>query len=164
MIPAASTVSFVTGMWFVFDVAGTQVALWASSFSGKEEVYVAGQQVAEARRLRRASSHTVTVDGQDYTLDLAVVSHWRCQYACSLSQAGVTLQRQMTQFSRSPMEAIGWGVMLAALFYVMLELDLGLWLGMGVLLAAIGVFMHALSKRAFAVVPAPAAAEPAGGS
>lgn len=164
MIPAASTVSFVTGMWFVFDVAGTQVALWASAFSGKEEVYVAGQKVSEARRMRRASSHTIAVDGKDCTLDLSVVSHWRCQYACNLSHDGAVQQRQMTQFSRSPLEAVAWGVLLAVLFYVMLELDLGLWLGMGVLLALIALFMHALSRRAFAVVPAPAAAEPAGGS
>lgn len=163
MIPAASTISFVTGMWFVFDHAGTQIALWASTLTGREEVYVAGQKVSDARRLRFTSAHRFTHDGSEYSLDLNVVSHWSCKYACTLRRDGVPLERQMTQFSRSAPEAAAWGALLLALFYVMFELDLEFWLGLGLLLAALAAFMHAISRRAFAVVPVQLAAEPAGG-
>jgi len=163
MIPSASTVSFVTGMWFVFDHAGTQIALWASTLTGKEELYVAGQKVAQARRLRFASAHPFTLDGVEYSVDLSVVSHWSCKYRCTLAREGVALESQMTQFSRSPLEAAAWAALLVAMLYLVFELDLAFWLGMGLLLAALAAFMHAMSRRAFAVVPVQLAAEPAGG-
>jgi hypothetical protein len=163
MIPSASSVSFLTGLWFVFDVEGTQVALWASALTGKEELYVAGQKVSEARRMRRTSAHRFTLEGAEYTLDLGVVSQLRCKYACTLLRDGVAVQRQVTQYKRSPLEGIAWGALLAVVLYALLELDLALWLGMGLVLAALAAFLHGLARRAFEVVPVPPSTESAFG-
>lgn len=71
-----SFLSLSKGLNFYFDTEGSQVYLWASAFSGKEQVYVNDTLVSSGRSWRKSNRHNFTINGTPYSVVTGVRS-WK---------------------------------------------------------------------------------------
>lgn len=71
-----SFLSMSKGLNFYFDTEGSQIYLWGSAFSGKEEVYVNDTLVSSARSWRKTNRHHFTINGTPYSVVTGVRS-WK---------------------------------------------------------------------------------------
>ena len=72
----AMEVDWKRGVRCYFDVDDVTIELWASYWTGREEVRVDGELVSSVRSLRMSTTHAFTWNGIDY--ELVVTCHlWR---------------------------------------------------------------------------------------
>jgi hypothetical protein len=87
-IPSTSSASALRGLWFVFQHAGLRFALWTSSLTGKEEVYLNDALVAVRRKIALTSVHELAVGGSKYSLELTTKNLRRGIFECVLRENG----------------------------------------------------------------------------
>jgi hypothetical protein len=97
-IPATSSASATRGIWFVFDHAGHSIALWVSSFTGKEELYVNGVLTRERRKIALNATHEFEIGDSQYQLRLTTISIRRGIFECLLSENGLVVAGQQTEY------------------------------------------------------------------
>lgn len=97
-VPDRSRGSALRGLWFVFEQEGHTFALWTSSITGKEEVYVDGQLVATKTKIALTSVHTVGVGGKEYTIALSTPHLTKGVFQVTLARSGRVLQGWATRF------------------------------------------------------------------
>lgn len=97
-IPSQSTASAISGLWFVFSRSETAIALWVSSITGKEEVYVGGKLVARRRTIGFTSSYAVTVGSVAYTLCLKTRNVRKGIFECTLLNDGQVIDGYVTEY------------------------------------------------------------------
>jgi len=158
-IPATSTGSLLGGLWFVFQHEGHQLALWVSSFSGKEEVFVDGLLVATRRKISLSSSHSVLVNAEAFTLSLSVVSLKAGVFQATLERSGKKLQGWTSRYvTRSSMLiSVAPFAVLAALAFSLFN-DSAPWYTVYlVALAALGLLAWATRGQGYGFVVEPMA-------
>lgn len=82
-------VHWKNGIQSWFDLDGITIEVWASSWSGKEEVRIDGQVVSSLRSLRRKSVHRFTDDGHEYKITVACLAFGTGTFEISLFRDGV---------------------------------------------------------------------------
>jgi hypothetical protein len=97
-IPSKPSASGLHGLWFVFHHAGHQLALWVSSFTGKEEFYLDGSLVAERRKISLTSAHEVVAGGIKYSLKLSTRNLRRGMFECVLYENGSQVAALETEY------------------------------------------------------------------
>ena len=97
-IPPSSSASAIRGLWFVFQDAGASIAIWVSSLSGKEELYVNGALMATRRKIALSSTHEVEVNGSKYTVCLSTKNLRRGVFQCVLSRNGAPVEGWETEY------------------------------------------------------------------
>lgn len=70
---AGLSISATRGIRSYFDIDGITISVWASSWSGMEEVRVDGELVSRLRSLRRSSEHRFSHAGVDYRVEVTCV-------------------------------------------------------------------------------------------
>lgn len=75
MIPERSEGSLKQGLWFVFHDGDNRIQVWASSFSGKEKVYLNGELVSEFKSYKKQSSHSFE-DKNGHTYEVKFNTAW----------------------------------------------------------------------------------------
>ena len=91
-LPTHSMWSLAGGLWFVFDVDGTPVRLWAASLSGRERLYVGDKVVSQARGYRKTSVHHFEIGGESYEVRLVLTTSPRRRVTCDLLRQGTRVQ------------------------------------------------------------------------
>jgi hypothetical protein len=86
------------GYKFSFEDEGNVIEAWFSAVSGLEKVYVNGQLVAEQRNLSRKSVNTFSIDGNEYSTGLEIVSALKGPILCTLQKNGKNFRRQKLIF------------------------------------------------------------------
>lgn len=97
-IPSNPSVSGLHGLWFVFHQAGHQLALWTSSFTGREEFYLDGALVTERRKISLTSAHEVVAGGVKYSLELRTRNLRRGMFECALRENGILVAALETEY------------------------------------------------------------------
>jgi len=97
-VPPSSSASAIGGIWFVFQHAGQSVALWVSSFTGKEELHLNGALSSERRKIALSSSHEFELNGSRYVLNLATRNLRRGVFECALRENGQVVAVQQTEY------------------------------------------------------------------
>jgi hypothetical protein len=122
-----SQVSIKDGFWFFFEDKEIEIAANASTFSGKETVYVNDNPVSEKRNYGTLSLHNVQYMGKHYRLKFDVINIWTQKIECSLSIDG------KIQFTETKAYIAGgvWGF---------LKL-LGFWIGVGITVSFVAGFL-----------------------
>ena len=112
-----SNVTIKDGFWFFFEDEGIEIAANASTFSGKETVYVNDNPVSEKRSYGVLSLHNFQYKGKHYRVKFDVVNIWTQKVQCSLSING------KVQFTETKAYLTGgaWGFIK----------QLGFWIGIG---------------------------------
>gem|GEM_PF-5810840 len=90
--------SALRGFWFVFDHANRRFALWVSSLTGKEELYLDGRLVAQRRKIAFTSVHQVLAGGTTFSLTLTTKTLWRGAFQCVLREDGTVLAGLETEY------------------------------------------------------------------
>ncbi|AYM98071.1 hypothetical protein EAG14_20500 [Acidovorax sp. 1608163] len=98
IIPSTPSASALHGLWFVFQHAGHRFALWTSSLTGKEEVYLNGVLVAVRRKIALTSVHELAVGEATYSLELTTRNLRRGVFECVLRQDGVAVAVLETEY------------------------------------------------------------------
>lgn len=98
IVPLVPSASAIHGFWFVFAYEGHQFALWVSSITGKEALYVDGALAATRRKISMTSVHEVAVAGAKYTLELRTESLSRGKFKCVLHDNGVPVAALETEY------------------------------------------------------------------
>ena len=97
-IPEHSTYSTRGGMWFVFKAEEHALALWISSLTGKEELYVNGELQATKRAISLSSTHNIEIGKSRYTVELNTRQLKEGRFECTLSRDGELIQGFTTQY------------------------------------------------------------------
>jgi len=97
-IPEHSTYTTLGGMWFIFRTNEHALALWISSLTGKEELYVNGELQATKRAISLSSTHTVEIGRSRYTVALSTRQLKEGRFECTLSRDGEFVQGFATQY------------------------------------------------------------------
>lgn len=74
-----------------FDIDGITIEVWASSWSGKEEVRVDGQVVSSLRSLRRKSIHRFRHGDHDYKVTVTCLAFGTGTFQITLFRDGVEI-------------------------------------------------------------------------
>lgn len=72
-----------------FDIDGITIEVWASSWSGMEEVRIDGKIVSRLRSLRRGSTHRFEHDGHEYQVTVACLAFGTGTFQITLFRDGV---------------------------------------------------------------------------
>lgn len=99
MIPSKSSASTIGGIWFVFSSCHPSVAIWFSSFTGKQKVFVNGALVAEGRSFTGNATYPFTFESSDYVVELRLENMSKGIYRCTLSVNGVPIESCETLYS-----------------------------------------------------------------
>lgn len=84
-LPIENKGSFRTGIYFVFKDADNIITFWGSCFSGKEIVYLNGNNVAESRRMKMDAEHKFKDEaGNAYTIKLQTINALKGIIECRL--------------------------------------------------------------------------------
>jgi hypothetical protein len=97
-VPHQSSASALRGLWFVFEQEGHTFAIWASSITGKEEVYVDGHLIATRRKIALSSIHSVSAGGNEYTITLSTPHLAKGVFRATLARSGRVLQGWTTRY------------------------------------------------------------------
>jgi hypothetical protein len=79
-----STVTIRNGYWFFFEDQGTEIAVNASAFSGKETVYMNDNPVSEKRSMGVISLHNFQYNGKHYRIKFDVLNILTQKIECTL--------------------------------------------------------------------------------
>jgi hypothetical protein len=124
-IPSSPSASVLQGLWFVFHHGNHRIALWTSSFTGREELYVDDALVAEKRTLALVSSFEFAVGATQYAVELSTRNLLRGISSCVLRADGVSvaaLELDYVVHRRSLQRALAISMVAGALF---VELKVG---------------------------------------
>jgi len=83
-----SKVTIKDGFWFFFEDDGIEIAVNASTFSGKETVYVNDNPVSEKRSYAVLSLHNFQYKGKHYRVKFDVINILTQKVECSLAING----------------------------------------------------------------------------
>lgn len=72
-----------------FDIDGITIEVWASSWSGMEEIRIDERIVSRKRSLRRSSSHRFAHGGHDYEIQVACVAFGSGTFQIKLFRDGI---------------------------------------------------------------------------
>lgn len=72
-----------------FDLDGITIEVWASSWSGREEIRVDGQLVSRLRSFRRSSRHEFRHGGHDYAVEFSCLAFGSGTFRITLYRDGV---------------------------------------------------------------------------
>ncbi|WP_339721180.1 hypothetical protein [uncultured Paraglaciecola sp.] len=122
-----SKVTIKEGFWFFFEDEGIEITANASTFSGKETVYVNDNPVSEKRSYGTLSLHNFQYNGKHYRVKFDVLNIWTQKVECTLSIDGTV------QFTETKAYINGgvWGFLR----------QLGVWIGIGVTLGLVVGFL-----------------------
>ncbi len=98
IVPELSNASTFLGFWFVFSNEEQKIALWASSITGKQCVYVDGELVSSVRSLLVQSRHTFSVCGDEYEIEVAIEKLKRGVFRCTLKRNGFAVDAYVTEY------------------------------------------------------------------
>ncbi len=84
----ALAIHWKNGIQSWFDIDGITIEVWASSWSGKEEVRIEGRVISSLRSLRRKSVHRFTHDGHDYKVTVACLAFGTGTFQITLFRDG----------------------------------------------------------------------------
>ena len=101
-VPSTSSASALRGLWFVFQHAGLRFALWTSSLTGKEELYLNDALVAVRRKIALTSVHELAVSGATYSLELTTRNLRRGIFECVLRENGSPVAALETEYVARP--------------------------------------------------------------
>lgn len=142
-VPNHSSASALRGLWFVFKHEGHKIALWVSSLTGKEEVYVDSHLVATRRKISLTSVHTVCVNDHMYTISLTTLALSKGCFQATLLRSGEVVQAWRTSYKSRKSTAVSVLTIAAipALLFVEYGTTLPSWLGIsGLVLVSAGSF------------------------
>jgi len=138
VVPKASSASILRGFWFVFGGSDLDLALWLSTISGKEELYVNGHQVSQSREMALSSSHVHREGNTTYEVVVKATSVRRAEVECSLSRDGVLQEIVRSKLVQprlwlrlAVIASIGVSMFFAA------RSGMSLWLALGVLVPTV---------------------------
>ncbi|PTT37839.1 hypothetical protein DBR23_16225 [Acidovorax sp. HMWF018] len=97
-VPSTSSASVFGGLWFVFQHADNRFALWISSLTGKEELYLNDALVAVRRKIALTSVHELTLNGSKYSLELSTKNMRRGIFECVLRENGHPVAALATEY------------------------------------------------------------------
>jgi len=147
-VPIAPSASVTGGLWFVFEQSGGHVALWVSSLTGKEELYVNGTLAATRRKIALSSVHEVEINGVKYTVSLSTRNLRRGVFECVLFRTGVAVAGWETEYvsHRRWQQTAGTVVGAALLTYLGIKWALSfMWVAVGI--AVVACLSYALFSR-----------------
>jgi hypothetical protein len=162
-IPEHSSASALRGLWFVFEQEGHSFAIWTSSITGKEEVYVDGQLVATRRKIALTSVHTVSAGGSEFTISLSTPHLAKGVFQATLARSGHVLQGWRTRFvtRRSTATSIISVVASAALIFAVLSRPAAPWyLVLGLLVVAVAPLVWSTAGRGYGYIVEPLSPAP----
>jgi hypothetical protein len=96
--PSTPSASAIRGIWFVFQHAGQRFALWISSLTGKEELYLNDALVAVRRKITLTSVHELAVSDTNYSLELSINNFRRGIFKCVLRENGTAVAALETEY------------------------------------------------------------------
>ncbi|WP_310463522.1 hypothetical protein [Sphaerotilus sp.] len=99
MIPSKSSGSTIGGIWFVFSTHHPNVALWCSSFTGKQKLFLDGAIVAEGRNITGEATYPFTLESSRYVVKLSLENMSKGVYRCMLSGNGVPIESCESRYS-----------------------------------------------------------------
>jgi hypothetical protein len=98
LVPSTPSASALGGLWFVFQHAGNRFALWISSITGKEELYLNDALVAVKRKIALTSVHEIALNGSMYSLELSTRNMRRGFFQCVLRENGLPVAALETEY------------------------------------------------------------------
>jgi hypothetical protein len=154
VIPSAPSASALQGLWFVFHHAGHHIALWISSFTGREELYLDGALVAERRKIALTSSHEFTVGETRYVVELSTRKMRRGVFDCVLRANGVSVAALETEYvvHRRGLQSVIVIAGTAAVIYSALKSDASLYsYALGVVAVSVVVYAWLGRRNSYAI-------------
>ncbi len=98
-VPESSKYSdYFSGLWFVFLDEPQKIALWVSSFTGKEEVYVGDKLVSSSRSLRMRSKHEFSVSEVQYEIEYVIDKLIKGSSRCVMKKSGVVVDAYAAEY------------------------------------------------------------------
>ncbi|MEC9342103.1 MAG: hypothetical protein VX663_11520 [Pseudomonadota bacterium] len=125
-LPATSTASFLSGLWFVFQDSGRRrIGVWCGALSGNQKVVVDGEVVSTQRHVLRGATHTFTRQNDEYQVTLSSESLTNGIFDCILTKNGLPVGHQRALFT--PPKSSGYRLVTSVL--VTAAILLGWWFG-----------------------------------
>ncbi len=88
-------VTISNGYWFYFDVDGHNIAVFGSTWSGRETVFVEDEIVSNFRNLFRLEGrHVFSINNADYTISLKMENLITGQLCCTLRKGKQVIGEQ----------------------------------------------------------------------
>lgn len=97
-----SKMSLKGGYEFYFYDAGYEILAHGSSWSGKETIFVNGNEVSNFRNLGRHSLHPFEIGADQYEVEFNMVSMMRGELHCTLVKNDVHFQTRKLSVTKSP--------------------------------------------------------------
>jgi len=97
--PDSSKAGSFSGLWFVFLDEPKKIALWASSITGKQEVYVDDQLVSSCRSMLVRAKHEFSISEIQYEIELVIEKLKKGSFRCVLKKSGVVVDAYATEYN-----------------------------------------------------------------
>ncbi|NRA62386.1 MAG: hypothetical protein HRU25_16095 [Psychrobium sp.] len=100
------TFTWSQGFRFHFEDDGREIIATGSAFTGKEEIFVNGENVSDKRTVKVSSTHHFTIDEDQYELEFHMVKILTSELDCILIKNGTHLKTLKFQAIKSPWDLL----------------------------------------------------------
>ncbi len=96
--------STLNGAWFYFDVDGHEIKVWGSTVTGRETIWIDGEEVVNRLSWKLKTRHHIQVEDRELIVEFAVLNVLSGRLGCSIFEGDerVAFAEQAFEASKNP--------------------------------------------------------------